>query len=72
VRWRPARTRSIWSCSTARCCGLKVAGGVRTLAEAIAYLDCADARLGTVDATRFRTGTSALFTELDRVLAAAG
>ena len=44
-------------------CGLKVAGGIRTLAEAQDYLALVDAKQGPAWATpaRFRIGASALF-----------
>ncbi|MGH8122972.1 MAG: deoxyribose-phosphate aldolase [Rudaea sp.] len=47
-------------------CGFKAAGGIRTLAEAVTYLDLAEARLGAgwADAVHFRIGASALFGEL--------
>lgn len=49
-------------------CGLKVAGGIRTVADAAVYFELADARMGPDWATpaRFRIGASAL---LDDVLA---
>ena len=44
-------------------CGLKVAGGIRTLGEAQQYLALVDAKLGSAWAApmRFRIGASALF-----------
>lgn len=47
-------------------CGFKAAGGIRTLADAMTYLDLAEARLGAdwLDASHFRIGASALFDEL--------
>ncbi len=50
-------------------CGLKIAGGVRTLADADAYLELAEARLGAawIDPAHFRIGASGLF---DTILAA--
>ena len=47
-------------------CGFKAAGGIRTLADATAYLDLADARLGEgwSNPAHFRIGASALFGEL--------
>jgi len=47
-------------------CGLKVAGGIRTLADAARYLDLTTARMGDdwIDPTHFRIGASALFTEM--------
>ncbi|MCC7249116.1 MAG: deoxyribose-phosphate aldolase [Lysobacter sp.] len=49
-------------------CGLKVAGGIRKVADVATYFDLADARMGPAWATpaRFRIGASAL---LDDVLA---
>lgn len=49
-------------------CGLKVAGGIRAVADAATYFELADARMGPDWATpaRFRIGASAL---LDDVLA---
>ncbi len=51
-------------------CGFKVAGGVRTLADAVGYLDLAASRLGAgwVDPNHFRIGASALLAELTSVL----
>lgn len=47
-------------------CGIKVAGGIRTLEQAEAYLDQATEKFGTswVTATHFRIGASSLFGEL--------
>ncbi|MEO8803972.1 MAG: deoxyribose-phosphate aldolase [Rudaea sp.] len=47
-------------------CGFKAAGGIRTLADAVSYLDLAEVRLGAgwADATHFRIGASTLFDEL--------
>lgn len=47
-------------------CGFKAAGGIRTLADAAAYLQLAEARLGAgwADPAHFRIGASALFGEL--------
>jgi len=47
-------------------CGLKVAGGIRTLADAAVYLDLAQSRMGAgwIDPSHFRIGASSLFTEL--------
>jgi deoxyribose-phosphate aldolase len=47
-------------------CGLKVAGGVRTLVDAIGYLDLVESRMGAawVDPAHFRIGASALLGEL--------
>ena len=47
-------------------CGLKIAGGIRTLADAQRYLDLAEARMGTAWAgpAHFRIGASALLGEL--------
>jgi deoxyribose-phosphate aldolase len=47
-------------------CGFKAAGGIRTLAEATAYLQLAEERLGAgwSDPAHFRIGASALFGEL--------
>ena len=55
-------------------CGLKVAGGVRTLADAAAYLQLVDARMGMawVTPAHLRIGASALFAELRDALATAG
>jgi deoxyribose-phosphate aldolase len=51
-------------------CGVKAAGGIRTLADAVAYLDLVEARLGAgwSDPAHFRIGASALFGELDTIL----
>ena len=51
-------------------CGLKVAGGIRTLADASVYLHLAENRMGTgwVEASHFRFGASTLFAELLAVL----
>jgi deoxyribose-phosphate aldolase len=51
-------------------CGLKVAGGVRTLADALRYLDLAEARMGSewVGPAHFRIGASALLAELTACL----
>jgi deoxyribose-phosphate aldolase len=53
-------------------CGLKVAGGIRTLADAIAYRNLAEARLGAdwADAAHFRIGASALLAEITAALSA--
>jgi deoxyribose-phosphate aldolase len=47
-------------------CGFKAAGGIRTQAAAVSYLDLAEARLGAgwADPAHFRIGASALFGEL--------
>lgn len=47
-------------------CGFKAAGGIRTLTDAAAYLDLAEAQLGPgwADPAHFRIGASALFGEL--------
>jgi len=47
-------------------CGFKAAGGIRTLAAAVTYLDLAEAWLGAgwADPAHFRIGASALFGEL--------
>lgn len=52
-------------------CGLKVAGGIRTLAQARAYLDLAASRFGPgwVAPAHLRIGASALLAELLQVLA---
>jgi len=54
-------------------CGFKAAGGIRTLADAMVYLDLAEARLGAgwIDPAHFRIGASALFAELAAILSAA-
>lgn len=51
-------------------CGFKVAGGVRTLADAVAYIELAAARLGAawIGPAHFRIGASALLQELAAVL----
>jgi len=51
-------------------CGLKVAGGIRTLADATAYLDLVESRLGAgrADPAHCRIGASALLAELTAVL----
>lgn len=53
-------------------CGFKAAGGIRTLADAITYLDLVEARLGAgwIDPTHFRIGASALFGELAAIASA--
>lgn len=47
-------------------CGIKVAGGIRTLAQAAAYLDQASEKFGAswVTPMHFRVGASSLFGEL--------
>ena len=52
--------------------GFKAAGGVRTVADAAAYLALADGIMGPAwaDASRFRIGASALLGELRRALGA--
>lgn len=47
-------------------CGLKVAGGIRTLADAASYLELAQSRMGAgwIEPARFRIGASSLFGEL--------
>lgn len=71
VNATPAAARLLLQATQARGgrCGVKVAGGVRTLAQAAAYFDLADAILGSQWATpqRFRFGASSL---LDDILAA--
>ncbi len=54
-------------------CGIKVSGGVRTLADAMAYADLVASVLGAdaVDPRRFRIGASALLAELLNVLSRA-
>ncbi|AGG89987.1 deoxyribose-phosphate aldolase [Rhodanobacter denitrificans] len=54
-------------------CGFKAAGGIRTLADAAAYLDLAEARLGPgwSDPAHFRIGASALFGALVAAASAA-
>lgn len=51
-------------------CGLKVAGGIRTLDDAATYLALVEARMGRdwVGPAHFRIGASALFTELRAAL----
>jgi deoxyribose-phosphate aldolase len=53
-------------------CGIKIAGGVRTLADAQAYLDLVESRLGAewIDPAHVRIGASGLFAELATVLSA--
>lgn len=55
-------------------CGFKAAGGIRTLADAAAYVGLAEARLGTdwIKPRHFRIGASALFVELAAALAEPG
>ena len=50
-------------------CGFKAAGGIRTLDDAVIYLQLAEARLGAgwCDAKHFRIGASALFGALSRI-----
>ena len=52
-------------------CGFKVAGGVRTLEDARAYVDQAAALFGAewIEPRHFRIGASALMDEIGRVLA---
>ena len=54
-------------------CGFKAAGGIRTLDDAVVYLELAEARLGKdwCDATHFRIGASALFGALSSMASAA-
>lgn len=54
-------------------CGFKAAGGIRTLDDAVVYLELAEARLGSAwcDAKHFRIGASALFGELSSIASAA-
>ena len=51
-------------------CGLKVAGGIRTLAQARAYIELAQSRLGSdwVRPDRLRIGASGLLGEIAQVL----
>lgn len=51
-------------------CGFKAAGGIRTLAEASAYLELAQSRLGAdwIEPSHFRIGASTLFAELRAAL----
>jgi len=51
-------------------CGIKISGGVRTIDEAIAYLELAAGRLGRewIDPARFRIGASSLLDDLLAVL----
>lgn len=51
-------------------CGLKVAGGIRTLADAAGYLELTQSRMGAswIDPAHFRIGASALFAELNAAL----
>ncbi len=53
-----------------RACGLKVSGGVRTFADAMAYLQLVESMMGEGWATpaRFRIGASSLLDDLLRVL----
>ena len=54
-------------------CGIKLAGGIRTLEQADAYLDQATRKFGAswVTATHFRIGASSLFGELVAAISAA-
>ena len=54
-------------------CGFKAAGGIRTLANAMAYLQLAEDTLGAgwSDPAHFRIGASALFGELSAIAASA-
>lgn len=47
-------------------CGLKVAGGIRSLTDAAAYLDLTQRRMGEawIDPSHFRIGASSLFTDI--------
>lgn len=51
-------------------CGFKAAGGIRTLAQAQAYVRLAETSMGArwVTPVRFRIGASALFSELTAVM----
>ena len=53
-------------------CGLKVAGGIRSLEDASAYLALVESRMGAdwIGPAHFRIGASALFTELRAALGA--
>lgn len=55
---------------TGRACGLKVCGGARTFADAMAYLQLVESMMGEGWATpaRFRIGASSLLDDLLRVL----
>ncbi|MDF0605111.1 deoxyribose-phosphate aldolase [Neisseriaceae bacterium TC5R-5] len=52
-------------------CGFKAAGGVRTLSQALAYIELAESLLGAdwVSAQRFRFGASALLGSVQAVIA---
>jgi deoxyribose-phosphate aldolase len=52
-------------------CGLKVAGGVRTIEDAARYLDLVEARMGAawIQSRHLRIGASALFGELRAAVA---
>lgn len=51
-------------------CGFKAAGGIRSLADAMVYLNLAERRLGAdwITPAHFRIGASALFAEIRAVL----
>jgi len=53
-------------------CGIKIAGGIRTLADAQAYLELVESRMGGewIDPVHVRIGASGLFAELAAVLSA--
>lgn len=57
---------------TSERCGIKVAGGVRTLADAALYLGLAESAMGVswISPKHFRIGASALFAELRAALEA--
>ena len=53
-------------------CGVKVAGGIRTLADAQAYLELIESRMGAdwIDPAHVRIGASSLYDELATLLSA--
>lgn len=58
--------------SAAGRCGIKIAGGIRTLADAQAYLGLVESRMGAdwIEPAHVRIGASSLFAELAAVLSA--
>ena len=55
---------SAWRSTTGTTIGVKAAGGIRTTAEATAYLELAESYYDSVDASVFRIGASSLLDEL--------
>jgi len=53
-----------WRAATGTMVGVKAAGGIRTSAEALAYLKLADSYYGMADASVFRIGASSLLDDL--------